>query len=112
RRGRSFQRRPDSRRAVVQRDRAVARLERQPDGHDLRGDRPHRNGGNVPAPMTMPTIPHKGSAARGFTMIEALVSLVVMLIGLLGLASLQVVGVRSNHFGRKMAIASVLMHDL
>jgi type IV pilus modification protein PilV len=62
--------------------------------------------------MTMPTIPHKGSAARGFTMIEALVSLVVMLIGLLGLASLQVVGVRSNHFGRKMAVASVLMHDL
>jgi type IV pilus modification protein PilV len=52
------------------------------------------------------------SAALGFTMIEALVSLAVMLVGLLGLASLQVVGVRSNHFGRKMALSSVLMHDL
>ena len=52
------------------------------------------------------------SAALGFTMIEALVSLAVMLVGLLGLASLQVVGIRSNHFGRKMALASELMHDL
>jgi type IV pilus modification protein PilV len=60
----------------------------------------------------MPMTHQNRAAARGFTMIEALVSLAVMLIGLLGLASLQVVGVRSNHFGRKMALASVLMHDL
>jgi prepilin-type N-terminal cleavage/methylation domain-containing protein len=61
----------------------------------------------------MTTMTHiNRSKARGFTMIEALVSMAVMLIGLLGLASLQVVGVRSNHFGRKMALASVLMHDL
>jgi prepilin-type N-terminal cleavage/methylation domain-containing protein len=60
----------------------------------------------------MPMTPHKRSVARGFTMIEALVALVVMLIGLLGLASLQVVGVRSNHFGRKMALATILMRDL
>jgi prepilin-type N-terminal cleavage/methylation domain-containing protein len=59
-------------------------------------------------PMTLP----RRSTARGFTMIEALVAIVVMLIGLLGLASLQVVGVRSNHFGRKMALATVLMRDL
>jgi type IV pilus modification protein PilV len=59
-----------------------------------------------------PTTRQQRRAARGFTMIEALIAMVVMLIGLLGLASLQVVGVRSNHFGRKMAIASALMHDL
>jgi len=60
----------------------------------------------------MAMTPHQRGAARGFTMIEALVALVVMLIGLLGLASLQVVGVRSNHFGRKMAVATVMMRDL
>jgi Tfp pilus assembly protein PilV len=37
---------------------------------------------------------------------------VVMLLGLLGLASLQVVGVRANHFGRHMAQASNLAQDL
>jgi Tfp pilus assembly protein PilV len=52
------------------------------------------------------------NADRGFTILEAFVALVVMGIGLLGLASLQVVGVRANHFGRKMALASALVRDL
>jgi type II secretory pathway pseudopilin PulG len=60
----------------------------------------------------MTTLTRRRADARGFTMLEALIALVIMLVGLLGLASLQVVGVHSNHFGRKMALASVLMHDL
>ena len=49
---------------------------------------------------------------RGFSIIEALIASIVMLVGLLGLAALQVVGVRSNHFGRHMTQASQLAQDL
>jgi Tfp pilus assembly protein PilV len=52
------------------------------------------------------------SEQRGFSILEAFIALAVMAIGLLGLASLQVVGVRANHFGRKMALASALVRDL
>jgi len=55
--------------------------------------------------------PHTCSP-RGFTILEAFIALVVMAIGLLGLASLQILGVRANHFGRKMALASMLVRDL
>jgi len=48
---------------------------------------------------------------RGFSIIEALIAAIVMLIGLLGLASLQIVGVRSNHFGRRLSQASQLAQD-
>jgi len=50
--------------------------------------------------------------SRGFSIIEALIASIIMLIGLLGLATLQVVGVRSNHFGRHMTQASQLAQDL
>lgn len=49
---------------------------------------------------------------RGFSIIEGMMAAVIMLVGLLGLASLQVVGVRATHFGKKMALASQLAHDL
>ena len=51
-------------------------------------------------------------APRGFSIIEAMIAAIVMLVGLLGLASLQVVGVRSNHFARHMTQASQLAQDL
>jgi Tfp pilus assembly protein PilV len=51
-------------------------------------------------------------APRGFSIIEAMIASIVMLIGLLGLATLQVVGVRSNHFGRHLTQASQLAQDL
>ena len=49
---------------------------------------------------------------RGFSIIEAMIASIVMLVGLLGLAALQVVGVRSNHFGKHMMQASQLAQDL
>ena len=52
------------------------------------------------------------NAQRGFTLLEALVSLALMMIGVLGLAGLQVVGVRANHFGKRMSEATALALDL
>jgi prepilin-type N-terminal cleavage/methylation domain-containing protein len=49
---------------------------------------------------------------RGFSLIEAMVASVVMLIGLLGLAGLQVIGMRANNLGKRMAQASLLGQDL
>jgi len=49
---------------------------------------------------------------RGFSLIEAMVASVVMLIGLLGLAGLQVTATRANHLGKRMAQASLLAQDL
>jgi prepilin-type N-terminal cleavage/methylation domain-containing protein len=49
---------------------------------------------------------------RGFSLIEAMVASVVMLVGLLGLAGLQITGVRANHLGKRMAQASLLARDL
>ena len=51
-------------------------------------------------------------AQRGFTLLEAMISLVLMMIGVLGLAGLQVVGVRANHFGKRMSEATALALDL
>jgi len=49
---------------------------------------------------------------RGFSLIEAMVASVIMLIGLLGLAGLQVVGMRANNLGKRMSQASLLGQDL
>jgi type IV pilus assembly protein PilV len=49
---------------------------------------------------------------RGFSLVEAMVASVVMLIGLLGLAGLQVIGMRANHLGKRMSQASLLAQDL
>jgi len=49
---------------------------------------------------------------RGFSLIESMVASVVMLIGLLGLAGLQVTGMRANNLGKRMAQASLLAQDL
>lgn len=49
---------------------------------------------------------------RGFSLIEAMVASIVMLIGLLGLAGLQVIGMRANNIGKRMAQASLLAQDL
>jgi type II secretory pathway pseudopilin PulG len=52
------------------------------------------------------------NSQRGFTVLEGMVALVLMLIGVLGLAGLQVVAVRANHFGKRMSEATALALDL
>ena len=49
---------------------------------------------------------------RGFSLVEAMVASVVMLVGLLGLAGLQVTAMRANHLGKRMSQASLLAQDL
>lgn len=48
----------------------------------------------------------------GFTMIEVLVSMVVLAIGLLGIAGLQVVGMKNNHSSYLRSQATILAYDI
>lgn len=57
-------------------------------------------------------IPDRHRMDGGFSLIESMVASVVMLIGLLGLAGLQVVAMRANNLGKRMAQASLLAQDL
>lgn len=52
------------------------------------------------------------SAARGFTLIEALVALVVLSIGLLGVAGMQIAGLRANLSAAFRTQASYLAADI
>jgi len=52
------------------------------------------------------------SAARGFTLIEALVALVVLSIGLLGVAGMQIAGLRANMSAASRTQASYLAADI
>jgi Tfp pilus assembly protein PilV len=54
----------------------------------------------------------KSAAPRGFTVIESLITMVVLIIAFLGFASLQVVGVQANYFGDRLIQASELATDL
>lgn len=49
---------------------------------------------------------------RGFTLVEVLVALLVLSIGLLGLAGLQINGLRGNHSAYLRSQASVLAYDV
>lgn len=48
----------------------------------------------------------------GFTLVESFIALAVMAVGMLGMLSLQVVGVRANFMGKSMAQADALARDL
>jgi len=50
--------------------------------------------------------------AHGFTLLEVLIALVVLSIGLLGLAALQVTGLRSTHGANLVSQASLLAYDM
>src|SRR5215472_8946075 len=54
----------------------------------------------------------KSSASRGFTIIEALITMAVMVIAFTGFATLQVIGVQANYFGDRLIQASELATDL
>ena len=49
---------------------------------------------------------------RGFTMIEVLIAVIVMAIGLLGLAGLQATGIRNNHTAYLRSQATLLAYDI
>jgi type IV pilus assembly protein PilV len=50
--------------------------------------------------------------ARGFTLLEVLIALVVLSIGLLGIAALQGVGLRTSHGAHLASQASLLAYDM
>jgi Tfp pilus assembly protein PilV len=54
----------------------------------------------------------KNKAARGMTLIEAMMSMIVLLIGAFGLVSAQMIAVRMNHQAQRMAQAASLSNDL
>ncbi len=54
----------------------------------------------------------KSGAPRGFTMIESMITMVVLIIAFLGFATLQLVGVQANYFGDRLVQASQLATDL
>ncbi|NJN46951.1 MAG: type IV pilus modification protein PilV [Candidatus Competibacteraceae bacterium] len=48
----------------------------------------------------------------GFTLLEVLVALIILAIGLLGLASFQAIGLRSNHSAQLRTQATILSYDI
>lgn len=55
---------------------------------------------------------HSINHAQGFTFIEVLIALVVLSIGLLGLAGLQTLGLRANHSAYLRTQATLLAYDM
>lgn len=60
--------------------------------------------------MQVETIPVR--SARGFTLVEALVALVVLSIGLLGVAALQITSLKMNHGSATRTQAVLLTYDI
>ena len=48
---------------------------------------------------------------RGFTLLEVMITAVILAIGLLGLAGLQIVAIKGNSFGQQMTVASTLAQN-
>lgn len=59
-----------------------------------------------------PTFSRDGRTASGFTLIEVLVTIVVVAIGLLGLAGLQISGLRANVSSEARSKATLLASDI
>ena len=72
--------------------------------------------------MTRPALPRARDGARaraaaptrlrGFTLIESLVALLIMSIGLLGVAALQLASLQANHGAFQRTQATFLVHDI
>lgn len=57
-------------------------------------------------------LPFAPAHSRGFSLIEVLVTLVIVAIGALGLAALQLTGMRSNYSAYQRTQVTIAIHDL
>lgn len=57
-------------------------------------------------------IKHSRNKQQGFTLLEVLIALLVLSIGLLGLAALQTTGLRSNEMASMRTTATMLAYDI
>jgi type IV pilus assembly protein PilV len=48
---------------------------------------------------------------EGFTLLEVMITVVIVAIGLLGLAGLQIAAIKGNSFGQQMSVASTLAQN-
>ena len=55
---------------------------------------------------------HKQGSQTGFTLLEVLIALLILAVGLLGLAALHTVGLRSNHSAYQRTQATILSYDM
>jgi Tfp pilus assembly protein PilV len=56
--------------------------------------------------------PSSRPRVRGFSLIETVLTISILTIGVLGIAQMQIIGVRSKNFATNIATASLLAHDL
>jgi type IV pilus assembly protein PilV len=54
---------------------------------------------------------HRFKDSGGFTLLEVMIALVILAVGLLGLASLQVMAIKGNSYGQQMTVASTLAQN-
>lgn len=71
----------------------------------------HITANGMKASFTMPVRPKDGSQ-NGFTLVEVLVALLVLAIGLLGLATLQTVGIKFNQESYLRSQAVLIAYDI
>jgi type IV pilus assembly protein PilV len=57
-------------------------------------------------------IKHSENKQQGFTLLEVLIALLVLSIGLLGLAALQTIGLRSNEMASMRTTSTMLTYDI
>jgi type IV pilus assembly protein PilV len=57
-------------------------------------------------------VKHSGNKQQGFTLLEVLIALLILSIGLLGLAALQTTGLRSNEMASMRTNSTMLAYDI
>jgi prepilin-type N-terminal cleavage/methylation domain-containing protein len=55
---------------------------------------------------------HRPGAPRGFTLLEVMIALTILLVGLLGMMRLQIIGISSNNGGRLQTVGTELAQEL
>jgi type IV pilus assembly protein PilV len=53
----------------------------------------------------------KMKESKGFTLLEVMITLVILAIGLLGLAGLQIIAIKGNSYGQQMTVASTIAQN-